>query len=61
GMDAIRQLVFPSAARLGFLSVAVELTALGILSIFFLAAAFLSLRRMERLAIKYGRITDRLD
>jgi len=61
GMDAIRQLVFPSAARLGFLSVAVELTALGILSIFFLAAAFFSLRRMERLAIKYGRITDRLD
>jgi len=61
GMDAIRQLVFPSAARLGFLSVSVELTALGILSVFFLAAAFFSLRRMERLAIKYGRITDRLD
>jgi len=61
GMDAIRQLVFPSTALLGFLSVKVELSILAILSVLFLAAAFLTLRRMERLAIKHGKITDRLD
>jgi len=60
GMDAIRQLVFPSTAQLGFLPVKLELIILAILSVVFLGGAFFSLRRMERLAIKQGRITDRL-
>jgi len=60
GMDAIRQLVFPSTAQLGFLPVKLELIILAFLSVVFLGGAFFSLRRMERLAIKQGRITDRL-
>jgi ABC-2 type transport system permease protein len=60
GMDAIHQLVFPSGPLLGFLSVKVELIVLSILSVAFLFGAFYTLRLMERLAIRLGRITDRL-
>ncbi|HOA21982.1 MAG TPA: ABC transporter permease [Anaerolineaceae bacterium] len=60
GMDAIRQLVFPSGALLGFLTVKVELIVLAVLSVVFLAGAYFTLRWMEKLAIRYGRITDRL-
>ena len=58
GMDAMRQLVFPSGATLGFLSVTVEIGILLILCVIFLLAAKLLLAKMERLAIREGRITE---
>ncbi|MCA9934763.1 MAG: ABC transporter permease [Ardenticatenaceae bacterium] len=58
GLDAMRQLVFPSGATLGFLSVRLELGILiGLCVIFLLAARFL-LNYMERLAIREGRLTE---
>jgi ABC-2 type transport system permease protein len=58
GMDAMRQLVFPSGATLGFLSVSVEIGILLALCVIFLLAAKLLLAKMERLAIREGRITE---
>jgi len=58
GMDAMRQLVFPSGTLLGFLSVPVEIGILLALCILFLVAAKLLLAKMERLAIREGRITE---
>ena len=58
GMDAMRQLVFPSGVTLGFLSVTVEIGVLIILCVIFLLAAKLLLAKMERLAIREGRITE---
>ncbi len=60
GMDAIRQLVFPSGAALGFLPVGLEIIILSGLSVFFIIAAFFMLRVMERAAIREGKLTDRL-
>jgi len=60
GMDAIRQLIFPSGALLGFLSVRLEILILAILSVFFIIAAFYMLKRMEKAAIREGKLTDRL-
>ena len=58
GLDAMRQLIFPSGASLGFLSVAVEITVLIVLCVVFLAGAKFLLDYMERLAIREGRITE---
>jgi ABC-2 type transport system permease protein len=58
GMDAMRQLVFPSGATLGFLSVSVEIGILLALCVIFLIAAKLLLAKMEKLAIREGRITE---
>jgi ABC-2 type transport system permease protein len=58
GLDAMRQLVFPSGPALGFLSVEIEIGLLVILSIVFLFAARSLLRHLERLAIREGRITE---
>jgi len=58
GMDAMRQLVFPSGATLGFLSVHVEIGILLALCVVFLVAAKILLDKMERLAIREGRITE---
>jgi ABC-2 type transport system permease protein len=58
GMDAMRQLVFPSGPSLGFLSVPIELGILVILSVVFLVGARYLLAHMERLAIREGRLTD---
>lgn len=58
GLDAMRQLVFPSGAALGFLNVTIEAAALALLSVLFLAAARLLLGKMERLAIREGRLTE---
>ena len=59
GLDAMRQLVFPVGASLGFLSVPVELAVLAGLSVVFLVGANFLLAYMERLAIREGRLTDR--
>jgi ABC-2 type transport system permease protein len=58
GMDAMRQLVFPSGTTFGFLSVAVEIGILSALCVLFLVAAKILLTYMERLAIREGRITE---
>ena len=58
GLDAMRQLIFPSGASLGFLNVTVEIAVLIALCILFLAGAKWLLDYMERLAIREGRITE---
>lgn len=58
GLDAMRQLVFPSGASLGFLSVTVEIAVLIVLCVVFLTSAKFLLDYMERLAIREGRITE---
>ena len=58
GLDAMRQLVFPSGALLGFLTVRTEITILIGLSVVFIAAARIMLAKMERLAIREGRLTE---
>lgn len=58
GMDAMRQLVFPSGAILGYLSVDIEILILIILSLAFLLGAYFLLKYMERLAIHEGRLTE---
>lgn len=58
GMDAMRQLAFPSGSTLGFLSVRVETLILLTLCVVFLFGAYFLLSYMERLAIREGRITE---
>lgn len=58
GLDAMRQIVFPSGAALGFLSVPIEIGILLVLSITFLIGARFLLGYMERLAIREGRLTE---
>jgi len=58
GLDAMRQLVFPSGVALGFLSVPIEITILIGLSVTFLVGARYLLAYMERLAIREGRLTE---
>jgi len=58
GLDAMRQLIFPSGAALGFLNVNLEIAVLILLCIVFLIGAKFLLDYMERLAIREGRITE---
>jgi ABC-2 type transport system permease protein len=58
GLDAMRQLVFPSGALLGFLSVEVEIGVLIGLCVVFLVGAKFLLDYMEKLAIREGRLTE---
>lgn len=58
GMDAMRQLAFPSGSSLGFLSVKVEIIILIVLCGLFILGAKLLLSYMERLAIREGRLTE---
>jgi ABC-2 type transport system permease protein len=58
GMDAMRQLVFPSGFKIGFLTVSMEIGILLVLSGVFLVAAKILLATMEKLAIREGRLTE---
>ena len=58
GMDAMRQLVFPSGALLGFLTVQTEILILVVLSIAFVTSAKFLLAYVEKLAVREGRITE---
>ncbi len=58
GLDAMRQLLFPSGAALGFLSVPVEIGVLAVLCVLFLAAARWLLGYMERIAVREGRLLE---
>lgn len=59
GMDAMRQLLFPSDQTLGFLSVGVEVAILVVLCVVFNAAAFFALNKLEQIGRREGRITER--
>jgi ABC-2 type transport system permease protein len=58
GMDAMRQLIFPSGPLLGVFSVQIEILVLIVLCAVFLAGAYYMLGYMERLAIREGRLTE---
>jgi len=58
GLDAMRQLIFPSGPALGFLTYQVEMLGLAGLCVLFLIAAQLLLAYMEKLAVREGRLTD---
>ena len=58
GLDAMRQLAFPSGLQMGFLSTKVEILILSGLSVFFLVGAKLLLAYTEKLAIREGRLTE---
>jgi len=58
GLDAMRQLVFPSGFKLGFLNTGLEIGILIGLAVFFLVGAKLLLAKMEKLAIREGRLTE---
>jgi ABC-2 type transport system permease protein len=58
GLDAMRQLAFPSGAALGFLTVPVEIGILLGLSVIFLIGSRWLLSYMEKLAIQEGRLTE---
>ena len=58
GLDAMRQLVFPTGPTLGFLTVQVEILILLILCVVFLIGAYLLLAYMEWLAVREGRLTE---
>jgi ABC-2 type transport system permease protein len=58
GLDAMRQLSFPSGASVGFLPVPVEVAILAGLSIAFITGAYFLLAYVERLAIREGRLTE---
>ena len=58
GLDAMRQLVFPAGAALGFLTVQAEIAILIVLSVVFLFGARWLLALMEKLAIQEGRLTE---
>jgi len=58
GLDAMRQLIFPSGATLGFLNVTVEITILLVLCVVFIAGAKFLLSYMEKLAVREGRLTE---
>lgn len=60
GMDAMRQLAFPSGETLGLLPVRTEIIALIVLSVVYIGAARSVLAYMEKLAIRQGKISDRL-
>ncbi len=58
GLDAMRQLVFPTGATLGFLPPQVELAILCVLCVVFLFGARFLLAYMERIAVREGRLTE---
>ncbi len=58
GLDAMRQLLFPSGAALGFLTVPVEVAVLSVLCVLFIIAARWLLGYMERIAVREGRLLE---
>lgn len=58
GLDAMRQLLFPSGAALGFLTIPAEIAVLTVLCVLFLIAARWLLGYMERIAVREGRLLE---
>ena len=61
GMDAMRQLSFPDGPTFGLWSVRVEVAALVVMTVVFLALARWTLAVMERRARRDARLTARMD
>lgn len=59
GLDAMRQLLFAGASTLGLLSAPLELGALVVLAVVFVAAAGIALARLEEVGRREGRLTER--
>lgn len=59
GLDAMRQLLFPTNPLYGFLSVPLELGILTALAVMMIVAARAALNYMEKLARQEGRLTER--
>jgi ABC-2 type transport system permease protein len=58
GMDAMRQLIFPSGFQFGFMSVQSEIIILAVLSVVFVLTAKILLAHIEKIAVREGRITE---
>ncbi len=58
GMDAMRQLVFPTGFKFGFMTVQLEILILAVLSVVFLVTAKVLLAHIERIAVREGRLTE---
>ena len=58
GMDAMRQLIFPTGFQFGFMTVQLEIIILAILSVVFIVTAKFLLAHVEKLAVREGRITE---
>ncbi len=58
GLDAMRQLIFPSGPALGFINIGLEIAILSVLCLAFLIGAKALLAFMEKLAIREGRLTE---
>ena len=58
GMDAMRQLIFPTGFQFGFLTVHLEITILAVLCVVFIVTAKVLLGHIEKIAIREGRITE---
>jgi ABC-2 type transport system permease protein len=58
GMDAMRQLAFPSGFKLGFLTVNNEIYILAVLAVVFIVVAKFLLAYVEKIAVREGRITE---
>jgi ABC-2 type transport system permease protein len=58
GMDAMRQLIFPSGSQFGFMTVGTEIAILAVLSVVFVLTAKILLAHIEKIAVREGRITE---
>jgi ABC-2 type transport system permease protein len=59
GMDAMRQIIFSSQAGIGFLPIHTELLLLCVLAVVLLALAGYSLRKLEEIGRRDGRLIER--
>lgn len=58
GLDAMRQLTFAAGPAIGFLPVPTELLILTVLAVVFIVSSRFSLKYMENLSLREGRITE---
>lgn len=59
GLDAMRQIVFPSSDMEGVLPVGTEMAILAVMGVVFIVGARIALRYLEQLARREGRLTLR--
>jgi ABC-2 type transport system permease protein len=59
GMDAIRQIIFSTQTNIGFLPVETELALLCVLAVALLVLAWYSLRKLEQIGRRDGRLIER--
>ncbi len=59
GLDGIRQLIFTSQVDIGFIAPEIELVLLIMLTVIFLSAARYSLRKLEEIGRREGRLIER--